>query len=65
MLILKMALKFKIDVIQNKTCDKTYVKTIKIQITQYFCNAITSMASAFKMLSLYMKIDDIINLQTK
>ena len=55
----------KVILLQNKTSDAIMSKAIKIQINQYFCNVITSMAFTFKMLSLYTKIDDIINLQSK
>ena len=55
----------KVMLLQNKTGNAIMSKAIKIQINQYFCNVITSMASTFKMLSLYTKIDDIINLQSK
>ena len=42
--------------LQNKTGDAFMSKTNKIQINQYFCNAIMSMALTFKMLSLWTKL---------
>ena len=55
----------KVMLLQNKTGNAIMLKAIKIQIKQYFCNVITSMALTFKMLSLFTKIDDIINLHSK